>query len=73
MSIDSLDPEARSLMPPPDTAGEVNVPTRKPLEIVLYDAMPHGFHVEHRPSDRGTAVKDGWQRLRAWCQQNGVA
>jgi carboxymethylenebutenolidase len=63
MPTDSLDAEVRSLMPPTEFASE----------IVLYDGMPHGFHADYRPSYRETAAKDGWQRLRTWFQQNGVA
>src|SRR5213593_4863472 len=46
---------------------------KKPSEIVLYDGAPHGFHADYRPSYRETPAKDGWQRLRTWFQQNGVA
>jgi carboxymethylenebutenolidase len=46
---------------------------KKSSEIVLYDGAPHGFHADYRPSYRETAAKDGWQRLRAWFQQNGAA
>jgi carboxymethylenebutenolidase len=46
---------------------------KKPSEIVLYDGAPHGFHADYRPSYRETPAKDGWQRLRAWFQQNGAA
>jgi acyl-CoA synthetase (NDP forming) len=46
---------------------------RKSSEIVLYDGAPHGFHADYRPSYRETPAKDGWQRLRAWFQQNGAA
>jgi len=28
---------------------------------------------DYRSSYRETPAKDGWRRLRAWCQQNGVA
>jgi dienelactone hydrolase len=38
-----------------------------------YDGAPHGFHADYRPSYRETPAKDGWQRLRAWFQQNGAA
>ena len=46
---------------------------KKPSEVVLYDGAPHGFHADYRPSYRETPAKDGWQRLRAWFQQNGAA
>ena len=46
---------------------------KKPCEIVIYDGAPHGFHADYRPSYRETPAKDGWQRLRAWFQQNGAA
>src|SRR5258705_6937989 len=46
---------------------------KKSSEIVLYEGAPHGFHADYRPSYRETPAKDGWQRLRAWLQQNGAA
>lgn len=46
---------------------------RKPSEIVVYPEAPHGFHADYRPSYRKQAAQDGWQRLLAWFQKNGVA
>ena len=45
----------------------------KKSEIVVYPDTPHGFNADYRPSYRPEAAKDGWKRMQAWFQQNGVA
>lgn len=45
----------------------------KKSEIVIYPDTPHGFNADYRPSYRPEAAKDGWKRMQAWFQQNGVA
>ena len=42
-------------------------------EIVVYDAAPHGFHADYRPTYREDNAKDGWKRLQAWFKQHGAA
>ena len=44
----------------------------KKSEIVVYPDTPHGFNADYRPSYRPEAAKDGWKRMQAWFQQNGV-
>ncbi len=44
----------------------------KQAEIVVYPDAPHGFHADYRPSYRKDAAEDGWKRMLAWFQQNGV-
>jgi carboxymethylenebutenolidase len=45
----------------------------KKSEIVVYPDTPHGFNADYRPSYRPEAAKDGWNRMQAWFQQNGVS
>ncbi len=45
----------------------------KKSEIVIYPDTPHGFNADYRPSYRPEAAKDGWKRMQAWFQQNGVS
>ena len=45
----------------------------KKSEIVIYPDTPHGFNADYRPSYRPEAAKDGWKRMQAWFNQNGVA
>ena len=45
----------------------------KKSEIVVYPDTPHGFNADYRPSYRPEAAKDGWKRMQAWFQQNGVS
>ncbi len=44
----------------------------KPSEIVLYPDTPHGFHADYRESYREEQAKDGWKKLLAFFQKNGV-
>jgi carboxymethylenebutenolidase len=46
---------------------------KKPSEIVLYPATPHGFYADYRPSYTPKAAADGWAKLQAWFKKNGVA
>jgi carboxymethylenebutenolidase len=41
-------------------------------EIVVYDGAPHAFHADYRPSYREQPARDGWARMLAWFQANGV-
>ena len=45
----------------------------KASEFVIYPDAPHAFHADYRPSYREQAARDGWERMLAWFQQNGVA
>jgi carboxymethylenebutenolidase len=45
----------------------------KKSEIIIYPDTPHGFNADYRPSYRPEAAKDGWKRMQAWFNQNGVA
>jgi carboxymethylenebutenolidase len=45
----------------------------KKSDIVIYPDTPHGFNADYRPSYRPEAAKDGWKRMQAWFNQNGVA
>ena len=45
----------------------------KASEFVVYPDAPHAFHADYRPSYRQAAAQDGWQRLLAWLQRQGVA
>ena len=42
-------------------------------EIILYPDTPHAFFADYRPSYRKEQAEDGWKRLLAWFQKNGVA
>jgi carboxymethylenebutenolidase len=44
----------------------------KKSEIIVYPETPHGFNADYRPSYRPEAAKDGWKRMQAWFNQNGV-
>lgn len=44
----------------------------KASTIVTYPKAPHAFHADYRPSYREAAAKDGWKRLLAWLQAQGV-
>jgi carboxymethylenebutenolidase len=41
-------------------------------EIVVYPGAEHGFHADYRPSFNPAAAADGWARMLAWFQANGV-
>lgn len=41
-------------------------------EIVVYPDAGHAFNADYRPSYHEESAKDGWQRMLAWFQQNGV-
>lgn len=45
----------------------------KTCEIVVYENAPHAFHADYRPSYREAPAKDGWDKLLAWFNKNGVA
>ncbi|HXD86871.1 MAG TPA: dienelactone hydrolase family protein [Urbifossiella sp.] len=45
----------------------------KPGELVVYPDAPHAFFADYRPSYRKEAAEDGWKRLQAWFEKNGVA
>jgi len=44
-----------------------------PSRIIVYPDTPHGFHADYRPSYRKQQAEDGWNRLREWFKENGVA
>lgn len=44
-----------------------------PSHIVVYPDTPHGFHADYRPSYRKQQAEDGWNQLREWLKQHGVA
>jgi len=39
----------------------------------VYAEAPHAFHADYRPSYRDAAAKEGWTRMLAWFNQQGVA
>lgn len=41
--------------------------------IVVYPDAPHAFFADYRPSYRQEAAEDGWQRMREWFKEHGVA
>ena len=45
----------------------------KKSDFVVYPDTPHAFHADYRPSYRQGPAEDGWKRLLAWFQANGVA
>ncbi|BES83021.1 dienelactone hydrolase family protein [Pectobacterium araliae] len=42
-------------------------------EIIVYPDAGHAFHADYRPSYHKESARDGWQRMLAWFQKNGVA
>jgi carboxymethylenebutenolidase len=44
-----------------------------PSHIVVYPDTPHAFFADYRPSYRKQQAEDGWNRLREWFKQHGVA
>jgi len=42
-------------------------------EIIVYPDTPHGFNADYRPTYRKEQAEDGWKRLQAWFNKNGVA
>ena len=42
-------------------------------QFQVYADAPHAFFADYRPSYREAAAKDGWERLQAWFEANGVA
>ncbi|GKW19231.1 carboxymethylenebutenolidase [Pectobacterium araliae] len=42
-------------------------------EIIVYPDAGHAFHADYRPSYHEESARDGWQRMLAWFQKNGVA
>lgn len=43
-----------------------------PSTIHVYPDAPHAFHADYRPTYRKTEAEDGWRRLLAWFERNGV-
>lgn len=43
------------------------------VEIVVYPDAGHAFNADYRPSYNENAARDGWQRMREWFRQYGVA
>jgi carboxymethylenebutenolidase len=41
-------------------------------EIVLYPDTPHAFFADYRPSYREEQARDGWKKLLAWFEKQGV-
>lgn len=41
-------------------------------EIIVYPDAPHAFFADYRPSYRQQPAEDGWKRLLAWFDANGV-
>jgi carboxymethylenebutenolidase len=61
---------------PNDTVAKMQEALKKagqPSEIKLYPDTPHGFNADYRPSYRKEQAEDGWKRMLAWFQQNGIA
>ena len=48
-------------------------PAARASRIQVYPQAPHAFHADYRPSYRQQPAEDGWQRMLAWFQQQGVA
>ncbi|MEX2207467.1 MAG: dienelactone hydrolase family protein [Myxococcota bacterium] len=46
--------------------------TNNKSRIDVFDAAPHGFHADYRPSYREAAAREGWTRMLAWFKANGV-
>lgn len=44
----------------------------KPGELIVYPDAPHAFNADYRPSYRAAEAADGWKRMLAWFQSNGV-
>ncbi|MDG0798229.1 dienelactone hydrolase family protein [Pectobacterium punjabense] len=42
-------------------------------EIIVYPDAGHAFHADYRPGYHEESARDGWQRMLAWFQKNGVA
>ncbi|MGQ7744875.1 dienelactone hydrolase family protein [Pectobacterium brasiliense] len=42
-------------------------------DIIVYPDAGHAFHADYRPSYHEESARDGWQRMLAWFQKNGVA
>jgi carboxymethylenebutenolidase len=40
--------------------------------LVLYPDTPHAFFADYRPSYREEHARDGWQKLLAWFEKQGV-
>jgi carboxymethylenebutenolidase len=45
----------------------------KTAEIKVYDAAPHGFYADYRPTYRKADADDGWKRLLEWFKKHGAA
>jgi carboxymethylenebutenolidase len=41
-------------------------------EIIIYPDAGHGFHADYRASYNAAAAKDGWARMLAFFEKNGV-
>jgi carboxymethylenebutenolidase len=41
-------------------------------ELIVYPDAQHGFHADYRPSYNAADAKDGWTRMLAHFQKNGV-
>ncbi len=42
-------------------------------DIIVYPDAGHAFHADYRPSYHEESAQDGWLRMLAWFQKNGVA
>jgi carboxymethylenebutenolidase len=40
--------------------------------LVLYPDTPHAFFADYRPSYREEQARDGWTKLLAWFEKQGV-
>jgi carboxymethylenebutenolidase len=40
--------------------------------IDVFDAAPHGFHADYRPSYSDAAAREGWTRMLAWFAANAA-
>ncbi|MGY2048163.1 dienelactone hydrolase family protein [Methylobacterium sp. JK268] len=45
----------------------------KTCDLVVYPDTPHAFNADYRPSYRPGPAKDGWERMRTWFREHGVA
>lgn len=47
--------------------------TKTEVEIHVYPGAPHAFHADYRPSYRKVEAENGWKRMLAWFDKQGVA
>ena len=56
-----------------DRMREAAKASNQEVEIHVYAGAPHAFHADYRPSYRKADAENGWKRMIAWFDKQGVS